>query len=89
MDTDKRSQVSELEPYCGECGAKVSVSLESEWIVRYAEILGCDPRASAVAVAIEELMGEVERVRRSIKRHRENAYKLGKREQSELFEQSW
>lgn len=80
---DDRQNVKEFEPYCGECGAKLSAGLESEWISRYAEQLGCDARPSAVAVAIDGLLEDVARVRSSIKRHRANAFELGKQSMQE------
>lgn len=40
------------------------------WVERYAELLGCESRPGAVAVAIEALKNEVDRVRQSIPRHR-------------------
>lgn len=63
--------------YCGECGAKQSYSLQSLWVERYAELLGCEPRPGAVAVAIAELTGEIDSCRMSISRHRKSAFEQG------------
>lgn len=40
------------------------------WIARYAELLGCDRSPAAIAVAIENLLGERERQRKAIGRLR-------------------
>jgi hypothetical protein len=63
--------------YCGECGAKQAYSLQSLWVERYAELLGCEPRPGAVAVAIGELHDEMGRCKKSISRHRRVAYERG------------
>ncbi len=63
--------------YCAECGAVQSHSLESLWVQRYAEMLGCDARPAAVACAIDSLINELERCRKSIGRHRAAAFKNG------------
>lgn len=65
------------ESYCAECGAAQSNSLESLWIDRYSEILGCESRPAAVACAIESLIGQLERCRKSIGRHRASAFRNG------------
>ena len=74
---ERLGDVETPEPCCSQCGAVVSV--DSIWVERYAEMLGCDARPAAVAVAIDELMQQVQKVRESIKRHRAEAFKLGQR----------
>jgi hypothetical protein len=63
--------------YCAECGAAQSHCMESLWVERYAELLGCEPRPAAVSLAIAELSNSLHLCRRSISEHRKRAYLLG------------